>query len=390
MKNWNITAAVAPVMLVMSVVGACTCFAQKGLPQAQDSLLIGRRVATNPTDHYIGELEYNIWFANTNQGDSTLGDISLGHEAVWVVVPGKGIVFLEIDNQLIVDDGDEPLKVFPHPVGGQMQAVYAFAAGISDGEEVSYGGFYKDSLKAGEPLNFNMQMSSVLHVVEFNPVAGTNLGSLEIRMWNPDETYQVESNWSNYYDGFPVWLRPGYEGDYRYEILSNGQVIQTGVVAIVGDDGEEVNPTPEDSGMAFILPGGVLEVDLADGHWDELSGLTMDGQTRVNGEMVPAKVLVLKPRKEDSRISGSIEEINGATVDLYVIGDDGQLSSIPHTGGMDGDEYDFQVDLPEKGAAVVAVIRDVQYQGNYSYPSVSPTFGFWAYSWNSWYGGGRG
>ncbi len=222
------------------------------------------------------------------------------------------VVYLKIDDVVIVEPGDEPLNGIPSNTEGRT---LNFSLSLSAYEEISvqskrpvaHGSFYTEVLMAGQPIKITLESGWILQDLVYTPIHGEDVDNLIL----VDENNIVKSFYDEYKEEFSLYMRPGEIINYRIMDGITRTVYEVGVVDLFGEEKD----IKEENIVNVGLAAGVVVVDpkKIDGGIN-LTRQKLDGfvYSSIDENGQPAKVYIVKTRRRSGGIgiygiTGSIQ-----------------------------------------------------------------------------------
>lgn len=267
-------------------------------PVEIDSATVGRAFARDLWGHY-----------------SIRGDFDVDNDGNWRNISGRmdlrgRITLLYIDGTKIVDDKDAPLPGLPYVLKGTITNFWLSVDAMKGDNQVAWGYAHAERLLEGQSLIVSLYPQEERGFVEYEDsgsadrpllVDGQGLG---IGYYNTD------------LDGFFYYIDPVRGPVTAYVIVDNRRV-----ASFLLDPFSSAKI--EDTNLVNVeLFGGVVRVMMNDLGYSNYT-TTTDGQTKVEGVNVPAKVFITDTEGEYQHLDISVEGGLNIAASVYDISHNG-------------------------------------------------------------------
>lgn len=336
------TLFLAIVMLASANAGPVESVSTSTLNPSHDSVLTARAFALHTPDRY----NFNCYVQTNENG------VLVDHSMYGVRTPEGLITRLTVDDVLVLDEEDPPLRSLPLPKNGVIIYVSVNLDAWEQGRFVSWGYFYASNFKRGGAMNVIMNPASAKVFVKYKLPTGVDPRYI----WINIENYGGGMDYDVFAGGFYVYLDPSVHSN-NYSVIDQrtGAVLLTGVV---GPYDGSITASATASAISLTYADNVLDATPGKitGGYTQYLGQKLDGQTidPTTGVKTPAKVFFV--RLEGKELWASLGNITG-TVEVFEVTEQGDLPLLfkGHTivNQFDGVTSYIEVKLPAGYGAVI-------------------------------------
>lgn len=297
-----------------------------------DSTTAGRAFARNLWDRY--QFSGDFTTAGNNNYQYFKGTMDLRGQ----------ITALQVDGVIIVEDGDAPLPGLPYPTGGTITNFWLSLQAITGDDVIAWGGTYMPRLPEGQALTVTLYPEEERGFVEYrNP-------SNSIRPLLVNSDGQEVGYYDSNYNGFHYYIDPLKGPITAYVMVNNIRVASIWLEPFI-------SPETMDNNMVNVeLIGGVTRVMMNKyGYYSQTSAT--EGQTEVNGVMMPAKVFLLDTEGSQHHLTIHTEENTNLSVKIYDV-ENNRLDLLAELDSWD-DGYDiryWESKIPQGYGKILVVV----------------------------------
>ena len=200
------------------------------------------------------------------------------------------IFYFEINEVVIVEEGDTPLPGLPRPKVGEVTDFYVHVHAMSlDGDNVAFGGFSVDRLGENSPILVTLWPNDIKQFIEYEIPAG--LESDDLRLVS--ENGNLYGRYDSSRGGFELWINPNSSSTLVYITNQDGAKLDSFYVEPFVDT--------RDSGTLHVSPvlaGGVTRLVFQGNNSYSSMKFDFDGLTIVDDQKVPSKVFIYDTKGE--------------------------------------------------------------------------------------------